>query len=539
MKRTSLITLILAILLGIAIGWWSLPAWQRHRALRAIASPDQAVRQAGWDRLLAPDGVADRTCAEGMLAQIGDRLSAAGDDALLAAGRALVGHGLWDWQHQDRELLLRDVRLRVSLSDEAEQMFAAELMLTCPPDLQPAAVIPICNSLLRATSREVRLAGFSAACAWTGRGQAHLLEAMDIPEDDSRVRRFRELALSWARPGAPPETIPPEAPVDVVEAMLLRQVVTRQDDASPVLDMLDSWSGAPRPAFEYILRYSNDDRAIQALRGLADEGSAIARYVLDAKADGVDETLVRMLAEDPAQTPATRRLAAWRCGRVPLETVRAILALDPSESDGSVYAAALLAERRLPRDEAMSLAESWIRSFNDDEKRAGALLAAILVEHVPLLEDAYGREDVAAVRTTQRLALWAAGQAVGEEDPLEFAHRALHRADGEFNADTALCMLLAGREETIALLTSRPTGDESRAARQRAWLIERFIPAWHEAVGWPIGGDGRALRLHFDRLEALRLLTRQCLRFDAQRKIYADTSSGKMSTPSADSEPAG
>jgi hypothetical protein len=301
-----------------------------------------------------------------------------------------------------------------------------------------------------------------------------------------------------------------------------------------VLETLESWSGAPRPAFGYILRYSNDGRAIEALRVLADEGSEIARYVLDAKADGVDEALVRVLAEDAAQTPATRRLAAWRCDDLALDSVRAILALDPADEALDVYAAVLLAERRLPRNEATSLAESWVRSFNDDEKRAGALLAALLGEHLALLKRACEIEDVSAVRTTQRLALWAAGEPIGEEDPIEFAHRALHRAEGGFSADTALCMLLAGRTEALALLTSPLAGDDlSAAALRRAWLIERFIPHWHAAVGRPIGGDGRALRLHFDRLEALRLLTQRDLQFDARKKIYAETSSGATSMPAA------
>jgi len=538
-KRTSLITLLLASLLGIAIGWLTLPAWRVHRALAAIADPDPARRQAGWERLLITDGEIDCARAEALLPKINRRLSGAGDEALLDAGAALRACDLWNWTSQKPDLLLRDLPFRASSADETEQIIAAELMQTCPRDLDPRSLMAIFDSLLNSDSPDVRHVAFSAACGWTGRADAHRLEALDIPRTDHRLDRLRQLALTWARPVTPPKMIDPDAPAEIVEALLLRWTIARRDDASAVLDVLESWSGEPRPAFEYILRYSDDERAAQALRGLADEGSAIARYVLDAKADGADETLVRRLAENPAQAPATRRLAAWRCEAVPLDAVRAILALDPAESDGSVYAAALLAERRLPRDEARSLAESWIRSFNDDEKRAGALLAALLGEHLPLLQRACEIEDVPIVRTTQRLALWAAGQAIGEEDPVEFAHRALHRTDGEFHADTALCMLLVGRQEAIALLTSRPTGDEAPAARQRAWLIERFIPAWHEAVGWPIGGDGRAVRLHFDRLEALRLLTRRCLRFDAQRKIYADTSSGEMSTPSVDSGPPG
>ena len=533
MKRILLITLLAAVLLGIAIGWLTLPAWRLHRALAAIADPDPARRQAGWDRLLITDGEIDCARAEALLPSINRRLAEAGDEALHEAGAVLRACDLWDWDSQKTDLLLRDVRLRVLLADEAEQMFAAELMRTCPREIDPPSAMAIFDSLLGSASPDVRSLGFRAACGWTGRDGAHRLEALNIPEGDHRLRRLRQLALTWARPVTPPEMLDPEAPAEIIEATLLRQTIARRDDASAVLDTLESWSGAPRPAFEYILRCSDDERAAQALRRLADEGRSTAEFALAARDDRLDEALVRRLAEDAAQTPATRRLAAWRCDEVPFDAVRAILALDPTDEAGDVYAAALLAERRLPRNEAISLAESWIRSFNDDEKRAGALLAALLGEHLPLLQRAGEIEDVPAVRTTQRLALWAGGEPIGEEDPLEFAHRALHRAGGEFSADTALCVLLAGRGEAIALLTSAPGADDPASVRRRAWLIDRFLPAWHAAIGWPIGGDERAVRLHFDRLEALRLLTQRDLQFDARKKIYAETTSGAISMPAA------
>lgn len=533
MKRTSLITLFSAILLGIAIGWLTLPAWRLHRALAAIADPDPARRQAGWERLLIRDGEIDCARAEALLPKINRRLAEAGDEALLDAGAALRACDLWNWDSQKTDLLLRDLRLRVLLADEAEQMFAAELMGTYPREIDPLLAMAIFDSLLSSASPDVRSLAFSAACGWTGRADAHRLEALDIPRTDHRLDRLRQLALTWARPVTPPKMIDPDAPAEIIEALLLRRTIARSDDASAVLDVLESWAGAPRPAFEYILRCSDDERAAQALRRLADEGSGAARFALAARDDRVDEALMRRLAEDAAQVPATRRLAAWRGEAVPLDAVRAILSLDPADEAGDVYAAALLAERRLPRDEAERLAESWIRSFNDDEKRAGALLAALLGEHLSLLKRAGEIEDVPAVRTTQRLALWAAGRPIGEEDPIEFAHRALHRAGDEFSADTALCMLLAGRIEAPALLTSPPGGDDPASARRRAWLIDRFLPAWHAAIGWPIGGDARALRLHFDRLEALRLLTQRDLRFDVRKKIYAETTSGATSMPAA------
>ncbi|MDY7110557.1 MAG: hypothetical protein SYC29_18145 [Planctomycetota bacterium] len=532
-RRVRLITFAIAILLGIVLGWLTLPAWRTHRALKSINSPDPAGRREAWERLLIAEGEIECARAEAHLVRINRRLAGAHDEALLEAGVNLRACDLWNWRRQEADLLLRDLRLRAAHEDETEQRFAAELMRSCPRDVDARVVMGIFGSLLRSEARKVRRAAFEGACGWVGRDEAPRLSTLDIPAGDVKLRRSRELALSWARPARPPEEIDAEAPVNVVEAALLRATIGRPDDAAPVLDVLESWSGAPRPAFESILRHSDDERAAEALQRLADGGSAAARFALAARNDEADAEFMRRLAEDAAQTPATRRLAAWRCASVPRATVRAILSLDPQDADGEVYAAALLAERRLPLDKAIDLAESWIRSFNDDEKRAGALLAALLGKHLPLLEQACELENVPAVRTTQRLALWAVGRSIGEGDPIEFAHRTLHRADGDFSADTAFCMLLAGRGEAVALLTGPPPDDDPTAVRARAWLIDRFVPHWQEAIGWPIGGDRRRLRLHFDRLDALHLLTQRDLRFDPHRKIYAETSSGETSTPAS------
>ena len=326
------------------------------------------------------------------------------------------------------------------------------------------------------------------------------------------LRRRRELVLSWCEP-PPAFEAPDPAPLPLREAQLMRATMLAPTDAAPLLAALDG--DGPAGALPYILRYSEDPAALVALRRLADAGDAGAVRALQARERRLDDEQARTVAADPDRDPWTRRLAAWRWDRLPEATLADVLALDPAEPDGSVYAAALLAERRLPAARAVAQAEAWMRSFNDDEKRAGALLAALLGTPADLLPRAAAIEDVGAVRTTQRLALWALGTPAGPDDPLEFAHRTLHDADGDFDPDTALCMLLAGRAEALALLTSPPTADWRASVQQRAWLIERFVPAWHEAVGRPVGGSARALRLHFERLDALRLLQQRRAPFDA------------------------
>ena len=56
--------------------------------------------------------------------------------------------------------------------------------------------------------------------------------------------------------------------------------------------------------------------------------------------------------------------------------------------------------------------------------------------------------------------------------------------------------------------------------QKRAWLIERFVPTWHEAVGRPIGGSVRGIRLHFDHLEGARLINARRFVYDPDRGVF-------------------
>lgn len=186
-----------------------------------------------------------------------------------------------------------------------------------------------------------------------------------------------------------------------------------------------------------------------------------------------------------------------------------ILSESPTERDGATYAAALLAEKRLPRDAAIAQAEQWLRGFDEDFKRAGGLLASLLGEHASLVRQAMDASPSPIVRTSLRLALVGLG-----EEPIEFAHRALHKADGDVHPDALLCLLLVGDPiafKRLVTLPDAPRGeaaelDWSAAVQARALLIERFAPTWHHDAGRPVGGNARGLRLHFDRLHARLLL---------------------------------
>lgn len=473
MRRIGAVTLCLAGLAGVAAGWWALRAWPEYRALRAIRAVDPSARLDGWTWLRRTEGPDRRPRARRLRGKILDAVAAAPEIALLDAGNALRGYRMWDFEHVAPDLLLRELALRAGSSDETDQHTAAREMARCPLDAPPEETLSIFDALLSSTSPSVRETALEAACGWLGRERAHRLDELSGPDADHALHRLGILARSWARtPGRPPP-LDPDDPPDLLEAKLLYATRADPDDATALLEARERWSGRPRPAFEYILGYSLDPRADRA-------------------------------RTEPDQAPP---------------------ADGPARPDTSVYAAALLAERRLAPKRASALAASWIHDLNDDRKRAGALLAALLGEHQDLLAQAYEREDIALVKTTQRLALHALGRPVGGDDPIEFAYRVLHRPDGDFNPDAALCLLAAGHRDALVLLTTppHPGGSASRGSiRQRSRLIERFVPGWDQAVEEPAGDDQRGLRLHADLLRALRMLTQRRLVFDPQTRTYEE-----------------
>ncbi len=197
--------------------------------------------------------------------------------------------------------------------------------------------------------------------------------------------------------------------------------------------------------------------------------------------------------------------------------ILAILDDFPSVSSPAI-SAALLAEQ-LPADQSLAFAERWIRDFNDDRKRAGALLAALLGAHTELLAEAYRVEDVATVRTTQRLALAALGADPGPGDPIEFAHRVLRRSDGEIDPDTVFALLCAGHRSSLGWLIASPAEAGPALAAIRRWLVRRFVPQWNGALSHlpPDASDADRLLA----LSVLAKLTKRQMAFDASTRVYS------------------
>jgi hypothetical protein len=320
------------------------------------------------------------------------------------------------------------------------------------------------------------------------------------------------LALSWC--GRSPPPIDGATDIDVLEAVLLAHARSEEGDVDALINLASHPARDDLTTLPYVLRHCRDVRASKALERLSSAGVSAATFALQARSAGKDGAQSRRVASDPDHDVRSRRLAAWRWDRIDESIVLDILSADPGEPDDSVFAAAMLAERRLGPETASDLAEAWITDLDDDFKRAGALLAGLLGEHQDLLRARFEIEDVTTVRTIQALVMGARDSYLVVPDFWEFAYRALHEADGEFNPDTAVCLLLAGDRRSLKLLTSRPTADARQSVQQRSWLVERFVPTWFADVGRPVGGDRRALDLHFDALDMRRMLDQRRLQLD-------------------------
>lgn len=458
--------------------------------LDQIASPDAGVRQQAWHRVLADT---DRARLGALLPRINEALAGAGEEAFAEAAERLRDQGLWGWAHQPPPLILREIEAAALSADDGRHGLAARALQSCPLELEAADVLPLVDLLLLSGAPEVRRSALEAACLWAGRTRATALAALTI--FDEALERDRLLAWSWSLPApAPASELPgvwPDDDADIVEAALVARLRLDPDGAAVLARTRESWQTEPRPAFE----------------------------ALDVMAASPARTETAALAADPAAPIWLRRLAAWQLAEVSPEVLQQLLDGPAAAEDGHVYALALLAERFLTREAAVAAAASWIRSFDDDRKRCGALLAMLAGAERRLLEEACAAEDVPAVKRLERLAL--AAMAAGEsDDPTarDLGARCLMRPDGDFDPDVALAILGGGHDATLAVLTSQPRGDGwdayCRSVQARSWLVERLVPGWHAAAGRPLVAEPRAVRLHFDDLRALRLLTQRRLTFD-------------------------
>lgn len=515
MRRWTKWTCLGALGLGALGAWMAWPAWRSGRAIRQIVAAMPAERAAGWRWLLAP---IEQPRAGDRIEAIYQTLRQADDAAFIEGGANLRRIGAWGWQVTPTPLMLREMQL---LAEQAEApgtpAVALESLGGCPLDVPLDEVRPVIGALLRPSAGDVSRPAVDAAIAWAGPERlGPLIDPLWLA-DSPRLRRRVDLALIWStaadeRLGASPVSPEVTAPQLLQRARCGASIEELQTLASSLGTLGDA-------LFAYALRWAEPEQAIPELRAMAAD-VPVARFVLGAMT-GEEAGQARGILMDPAQPFPRRRLAAWHATDPPAASIEPLLEHDLAAEDGSIIGVVLLAERHLPPTQAAALAKSWIGSFNDDHKRAGALLAALLGTHADLLRVASEAEDVPRVRTLQRAALFALGERVGPEDDLEFTWRALRGRGGNLDPDIATCLLLRGHAPVLRALTRLEAGPiQASAVQSRGWLIERFVPAWHEMSGRPVGGNAPIVRLHFEALDALRQLTSRRLRFDEASRTF-------------------
>lgn len=429
-QSKRILTFAAALLLGAAAAWFLMPRWHLQRALEQIAANHAPTRDMGWAWFASsPQRDADIR-AKRHLRAINERLVAAPDAALLDASDRLRSFALWGWDHQPTGLFLREMRLR-SDRGEINQGLVVNELSRAPLDLAVDEILPIARRLLVAETDGIRHEALVVALGWLGRERAHSLSIDDCEDDDVRVRRGLRLAHAWAEPPIPPESDDAEAlqslDADELEAAMMQLLRSKSASLPESIHVVARSPREPQPALPYLLRFSGADEARELLERWAEETNAAARFALQAIDPAREQAEARRILHDEREPMWRRRAAAWRSDSVPADVVRSLIEDGPADDADHVYAVALIAERHLSRDGAVELAQRWLRDLQNDRKRAGALLAALLDEHHALVREAMEASSDSTVRTALRGALWALGEAYGESDPVEFAHRALHR----------------------------------------------------------------------------------------------------------------
>ncbi len=296
-----------------------------------------------------------------------------------------------------------------------------------------------------------------------------------------------------------------------------RELVIRQMATCP----LDADEQLVLPVLKDLVRVEDEHlqrRAIEVAFGWIGPERNERLMMLPLRVEEDTRRLVRV-AVYWSQRYDTRAASPRSWARIDAEAARSQLQHSVTDHEGMAYVAALLAEHSLPRDEAVELARKWIVDLNNDRKRAGALLAALLGEHAELLVEAYEAASDGDVRTTQRAALMALGREVGDGDPLEFTHRAAHLPGGHINPDIVLCLLAAGYENAPRYLAKTPDDLAGEAIRARTLLAERFLPYWNidDAVkhSWT-----EPIKAYFESLWIVWALMHRWQEFDPETRTW-------------------
>ena len=533
------------------------PIRQWHRTLTrpatasAIVATDPAVRREAWALLeadLRDDQSRDETLAAIDLA-IQDALR---DGVLPEAAIAELAlrrdrFSAWRWDREpDRAVIERAIEVAADAStapaDPALVALAAQRLLDFPNHaawpVAPSSIAAIWNRL--DVPMQARLLPRIASI--DSRSRRETLALLEAPADP---RLSAGVMLARLEADGDSDAALAVAHNRVHESGSRDRAAAAAVRLAPLaaIGLLARIDEDPEAPWATILAPAADDPAVRAaIESRAASGDPAARRLLariDAIADGEPPEVESLAAawdllSDPSALLDRRRLAALvllaesATEELPESAIANLLDGPIADEGGSVLAAALLAEAT----GRTRSASRWLRSLEDDRKRAGAILA--------VLSDGRGGADAAAIARTQsaasdpqvrsvlRAAAWALASPRDfgkREADRAFVHRISHQDDrGTLDLDVLALRLAAGDAEAVETLLEVPDPPErddaeaiERWSERLAWrwvLVERFVPSLAETLGPPLGGSRRERSLQRDLARASWWALRSQLRFD-------------------------
>ena len=527
---------------------------RRTAAIDAALSAEADDRASGWVKLAAE--LDDDRLGAQLAARI--EFEAATrfhegrlDDAALAElAIELDRRGGWNWADGNSAAIRRSLELAANAeADPTLVALAVQRLIDAPaPGGIPASesvAAALWNRLDPPLQRRLlpRLASMEPESS-----RAVLLQLLP-PTDASLANLLRLARLCGA--ADPTAAIEQAGDPDVPAAERDRAAaVAVRLDPELALTLLSDLDTEPTRPWATILAPAATDPAVRAaISGRAAGGDSAAKRLL-ARLEATEnreppeaESLAAAwdLLSDPDAPIHDRRIAALVLldhpgeEELPEPSMARLLEGAAGDADGSVLTTALLAEA-IGRP---ALAARWLRDFDDERKRAGALLA-VLNDGRGELAAQLDRTAAAAsdpqLRSFLRAAMWARAaprDAAAASGDRGFVHRIAHRPDRSgLDLEVLALMLASGDPEAVdSLIESwEPEHDADPSALERwsermalRWLLlSRFVPGLAAELGPPLGGSRLDLELQADLALTAWWALRSRSRFDPAVRRWTD-----------------
>lgn len=524
-----MVSLLGAILFGVIVFLVTQPVISRGIALRRLFSADAASRSRGAAYFLAPITIEssssgkpesrkvprvsrDLLTGRHIVALLRDSLEGRdpNDAVFLDVVRVLKESGIWVPKFVVNEVWFHRVKLLLDDGSPEAAQLAFDHMVRWPADSPGASNAVAAQLWHRLTSYEgdagLRRRSLIEALHRLGQEGAEnvsiLSDALHDPE--ASVRRAAWISVGVLNPltGFRADWKSEEDP-SVVESILWASIHTNPDRPTPLIEAIRStpWRSTALP---FLLSLSSTDEALDNLRGLQTDGNPAATMPLAMKLGNRAEVLPPRSAaaflglgkrDDYVASPLLLRMYWWRnrtsAGAVTIDAFRQEVPI-PTAEDGSVWAAALLAEQMLSPEDASHLALNWLKSLDEGERRAGLLLSGLTGSHRDEI-DQMARSGANRPEVMRYFRLARMMFRFGKDDhssdtdrsndiDKSYAKRLISPALSGRDLDFLLALLYVDDKWAartilgIAAAEARPVHTISAANRllQFGWLIERF-----------------------------------------------------------------